>query len=464
MSPRIELPTNRLALSEAGHPTEVRACWVRKFVYPRGMLAAAVTIAVVILPALLWADVALASASVGLHHPRLNVPLYTMSQWTTGLVALAALSLTIAAHRSRHDGVRRPVLRAHIKLTHALPALIQCGIYAYWALYWRPLPGLLAFIGWQLIWAFSLDCALRLWRYGQWTVGLGPAPIVLSANLIAMFTPTEWPMSVAIITLALLSREFIRIDGRHIFNPSAFGVAAIGVCNLIWPHLGNADRAHEFSVPPNMTEVVVVLALIVQVRLPVVLSTLGAAAALWLLEGMGMPVMSPTWAPVTLVLLLFLTDPATIPKGPTGRLLFGLIAGTLMGVIGVGLESAGNSDFYAKAIPIPLTNLLTPAISRWADAVDHRLPQLADTLNPRHNLRHVGLWVAAIALLVSSGVKSNQVSRHTHRVHRVNRTPCLQLDAGEVDCERNPLFCQPLRFDLEVRCWWRRLHEPDEAG
>lgn len=40
------------------------------------------------------------------------------------------------------------------------------------------------------------------------------------------------------------------------------------------------------------------------------------------------------WPPIALVITLLVTDPATQPKTPVGRLLFGLLAGVLMRVCG----------------------------------------------------------------------------------------------------------------------------------
>ena len=377
-----------------------------------------------------------------------------------GLAALAGLSLLYHAKSPQNQRPGASVLGLHLKITHMLPAAIQVVIYGYWALYWRELPSLLPMIGLQLVWAFALDALLAVWRTGRWVVRVGPVPIVLSANLVALFAPVSWPLAIAMISLALLSRDFIRRQGRHVFNPSAFGVSAIGLLNLIWPSLGYSDRAHQFDLPPNMTEVTVLLALIVQLRLPVVLSTLGAGLALNTLELMGLHVLSPSWAPVTLILLLFLTDPATIPRSPLGRLLFGILAGLLMGLIGHGLETLNYSDFYAKVLSVPLANLATPTLERWANRLTARLPRLRRALSPRLNRMHIVLWLALVAMGLSDGVKAERLAPRHVAMHRENRTPFLVVTpAGRTPCRMNPLYCQPLRLDLEVRCWLAELVE-----
>ncbi len=377
---------------------------------------------------------------------------------TLSLAAVAALSLVYHASRPRNQGLSAPVLGLHLKITHMLPAAIQVAIYGYWALYWRQLPSLLPMIGLQLVWAFALDALLAVWRTGRWVVRAGPVPIVLSANLVALFAPVSWPLAIAMISLALLSRDFIRHQGKHVFNPSAFGVSAIGLLNLIWPSLGYSDRAHQFDLAPSMTEVVVLLALIVQLRLPVVLSTLGAGLALNTLALMGLHVLSPSWAPVTLILLLFLTDPATIPRSPLGRLLFGLLAGALMGLIGHGLETLNYSDFYAKVVAVPLANLASPALERCAAGLTVRLPRLQRALSPRLNRVHIALWLALVAMGLSDGVKAERLAPRRVAMHRENRTPFLVVTpAGRTPCRANPLYCQPLRLDLELGCWAAEL-------
>ncbi|MCO4760211.1 MAG: hypothetical protein KC502_01825 [Myxococcales bacterium] len=390
----------------------------------------------------------------------------TLTQMATAACALsfvAVLAVALTSRKARGSGDSTPILSFHLKPTHLLPALIQLVIYAYWALYWRDLAGLLPMIGWQLVWAFALDAILRLWRTGRWQVRVGPVPIVLSANLVALFAPASWPLVLAMISIAILSRDFIRYRGRHIFNPSAFGVSLIGLLNLAWPTLGYGDRAHEFDLPPNMTEVSVLLALVVQLRLPVVLATLGAALSLELLQNLGLHVLSPAWAPVTLILLLFLTDPATIPRSAAGRLLFGAFAGLLMGLIGHTLETLTWSDFYAKALAVPLANLATPALDRVGRQLQASIPRLRRLLSPRANRLHVVLWLSFIGLSLSGPNKAERMRPGRNTLHLENKTPFLVVQQGRVVCADNPLYCQPLRFDLEAACWWRQWTGSSDA-
>ncbi len=374
---------------------------------------------------------------------------------TAGLTVALALAALLRARARRGD---TPVLSAQLKLTHLLPTLIQLLIYAYWGLYWRALPAFLPLIALQLVFAFALDALLALVRHGRWTLRLGPAPIVLSANLIVLFGVASWPLSLAVVAVALLSRDLLRIRGRHVFNPSAFGVAVVGVANLLVPALGYSDRAHEFDLPPHMTEVVVLLALVVQVRLPVVLVTLGAAGALWLLQTAGLHVFSPTWAPVTLILLLFLTDPATTPRTQGGRLLFGLLAGTLMGLIGHGLEALGYSDFYAKVLALPFTNVATPWLDRAARRLARALPAFDRAVGRRWNRAHVAAWLLFVGATLSPQDRADRLQRGgTADHHRENRSAFLTPAGGPFRCEANPLYCRPWRLDLELRCWAGQL-------
>src|SRR2546426_12744092 len=82
------------------------------------------------------------------------------------------------------DGFTVPgVERASIKFTHALPAVIQGIVFGYWASYWPEAFEHLLVIGIQLAVAYAFDFLLMWTLQRPYTLGLGPVPIVLRANL-----------------------------------------------------------------------------------------------------------------------------------------------------------------------------------------------------------------------------------------------------------------------------------------
>ncbi|MBP46701.1 MAG: hypothetical protein CMH53_02070 [Myxococcales bacterium] len=404
----------------------------------------------------LWAKATLANAGSD-HVHRLGGQLSHMLLATASLWLIAA-GLSWRATRS-NTGL---VIQSRWKLTHVLPASLQLVIFCYWGLYWRALPLFLPALGLQVLWAYGLDAALQIAKKGKWTLSAGPIPIVLSSNLIVLFDVHSWPLSLLVVTVAIGSRSWLRRAGRHVFNPSALGVAAVGALNLLWPDLGYGDRAHEFSIPPHMTELVLLLALIVQIRLPVVLVTGGATLSLWGLRHLGLHVLSPEWAPVTLILLLFITDPATTPKTQIGRLLFGGLVGLLMGLMGHGLEAIGYSDFYAKVLPLPLVNVASPWLDDAGRWLVERVKPIERPLARQWNWAHVALWLLLMvpSLMVSQRPRPFDTAA-TIAHHRENQTPFVNFEGATISCQQSPMYCGPFRFDLELRAW---LSSPSGRG
>jgi hypothetical protein len=362
-------------------------------------------------------------------------------------------------------GVRRSgfagAISWHVKATHLLPAIIQLSLFAYWGLYYRQLETHIPGIALQLLLAFLLDALLSWARYGKWRAGFGPVPLVLSLNLFAIFLHGALFMSLLAVSFAVLSKHLVRrtsADGSssHIFNPSGFGIAVVALLNITWPALGDGDIAHEFNLPPNMAELIVLLALVVQTRVPVVLITLGATLAmLSVAVTTGYGGFAPQWSPVTLVIVLLMTDPATSARTPGGKVLFGLLAGFAMQAMACAMP-AHPDFFYAKVLPIPLCNLAAPSCDRLAARVCGQVAAIATALDPRRNLAHVALWLAVFCSLVVTDKRPQLGPDHPEPVlHAFNRTPHLKFGTdGNVHCGDNPVFCAPFSFVAEARLWW----------
>jgi hypothetical protein len=377
------------------------------------------------------------------------------------LLALAALLAILLAVRARTEG--RRVIERQVKVTHVLPASIQTVIYAYWGLYWPLLHDYLPALGLQVVFALLLDAVVGLAVHRRWRASFGPLPIVLSTGLFIQFASASWMMTYAAITVAILSKSLLRRDGRPVFNPSALGVSVVGLVNLIWPSLGNGDIALAFHLPPNMGEVIVLLALVVQLRLPIVTVTLAATAGLVAHDLLAdIHVFSPFWSPVTLVVVLLATDPATSPRSAGGRLLYGLTLGLGMGYTGELLTVLGQSDFYGKVLPLPVVNALAPSFDRaaaWLSrfAVGPDLRALRAALQPRWNRVHVGLWLGIFALGLSARGK---VSAFDGPSHLQNGTRFLRTSEAGASCTNNPLYCKPFSLTEEARCWATLLADP----
>jgi len=351
----------------------------------------------------------------------------------------------------------------HVKPTHLLPAAIQVALFAYWALYWRELPPYLTEIGLQILFAYALDIVLGLALHGRWKATAGPIPVVGSANLFVQFHAGEWALQYGIILVAMLGKSLLVRNGRHVLNPSAFGIAVIALINLAWPSLGLGDIAHQFDLPPNMTEVILLLAVIIQLRVPVVLISIGCMVGL-LLHGMSSPEInfSPFWSPVALVAVLLATDPATSPRTGVGKLLFGATFGLMIGWTGEVLVAFGHSDFYGKVLPLPVCNLMVPLFDRMGLMIESGVRAIEIALRPRLNLVHMLVFFGVMSAGLFAGGKSG---RFITDAHAMNETRFLihQPD-GALRCKDNPLFCRGFTFAEEIAGWMAEDGGPGACG
>ncbi len=370
--------------------------------------------------------------------------------WAAGALLVWALVLAIR-RRFRFSDVEL-VLR--IQPTHFLPAGIQIVLFGYWALYWTEVGEHLPVVLAQLGYAYALDALLGITLYRRWVLGYAPMPVVLSANLFVWFPVAQSWIAILVITVALGAKAFVLRGGRHIFNPSAIGIAVAAVLWLALPEVfPHVDIAHELNLPPNMLELMFLLALIPQFLVPVsLISASGLVIMVVLVAAIPGFRPGPFWPPVFLALLLLATDPATMPRSGLGRVLFGLFIGAGIVLLSTLFEATGRSDFYAKVLPIPAANFLVPWFDRVAESLPARLHALTD---PRHNLRHVFAFAAIVVILTLPG--GHKEGAFEGRFHEVYSTPLVALDdEGHAACEHNPVFCSPFSFLSEVRGWWSR--------
>lgn len=356
------------------------------------------------------------------------------------LVALFAAILAL---------LRRASITVDVRLPHALPASIQLTLFAYWWLYWPPVLGHARTVASQLALAYALDAAFSVARFGSWRVGLSLLPVVLSANLFAWL---DVPGSMLFLVTAVGTKTLLRRGGKHVLNPSAAGLAVAGVATLLAPTTFRFTGVfHTINLAPNMAELVLLLALIAQARFPIVLVSIGAVVGLLVAAVQSVSVGPPL---VLLAIALLATDPATIPRTPSGRLLFGVFIGLGTATASALLVRAGMPDDFAKVLAIPLANALVPLFDRLGAKVTWR------ALGPRYNLAHVAAWF--LLVMIESPPKASSFEA---ALHWTWRTPLVSRDADDVPrCASNPVFCRPFSFFAEAAAWRMRRGSPPEAG
>jgi len=363
-------------------------------------------------------------------------------KWPPEIAAAAALAALVAIVAAL---ARRGSVKFDVRLPHVVPFAIQFLIYSYWSLYW---PGVVAHapsMVLQIALAFAIEAALSFARSGVWTVGLGPLPIVLSANLFAWFDPIG---SVILVFAAIASKTLLRREGRHLLNPSAAGLSAGGLFLLANPQAVWQGLFHTENLAPNMVELILLLSALPLLRFRLALIPLGAALALSHLPGP-----SPGLAiPGTIIAFaLFASDPATTPKTPAGRLAYGLFVGASVWATSRLLIAMRSPDDFAKVLPVPLANLLASRFDRLGSLVPSWLN--TQLLAPRWNVVHTALWLLVV-LGSFIGSKGRDFEAADHWTYG---TPLVVRGADDVPrCADNPAFCRPFAFGAEIAAWVAR--------
>ena len=345
-------------------------------------------------------------------NPRL---VWTFAGVSSATLAWGLLLWARARRTGRHFGIEYAPYKSHY-----VQACVQLGILAFWGWHAPAVPAAAPLILAQVLFLYILE-GLITWSRGRtWRLGYGPLPIIFSTNLLLWFKDDWFFLQFLMIAVGVVGKQFItwQRDGRrtHIFNPSAFGQAALaagliatGTTNdLTW----GREIASTFEVP-HMLIVIFLGGLIVQSLFHVTLMTVAAAAALCAINlvytqatGVYYFVNVSIAAPIFLGIHLLITDPATSPRTNLGRAVFGVLYALGYAALFRLLDLANVPTFWDKLLPVPILNLCVPLIDRAArSGVGGALNRAweAALKPPALNLVHMGCWGALFLTLVGTG-------------------------------------------------------------
>jgi hypothetical protein len=270
-------------------------------------------------------------------------------------------------------------------------------------------------------------------------------PIVLSANLFSWFGEAG---SVTVILVAVVSRSAVRRGNRHVFNPSVAGLTVASILALFSSRFAFDAVFDLLPLAPNMSELILLLAILPQLKFPIALVSVGSVIGLEVSRAVWGPSPSAAFPTMILAFALLATDPATIPETQAGRLLFGLFVGNGLAMSSWMLKSAHYTDEFSKVYPIFIANALVPWFDRLGRAATARW-RLA-VLAPRWNLAHMGLWF----VLVSWILYVQKPLTFQPGLHWTYGTPLVTTGARDYpSCADNPTFCRPFTFTSEVSLW-----------
>lgn len=210
------------------------------------------------------------------------------------------------------------------------PRLMQVAILAMFTLLGR------LTLGFQVSWVqisaavlsvCLLDSAIVYWHSHNLIVPASGLISGLSLGLL-LRAPGTWPFILAGIT-TVLGKHFIRVHGRHIFNPSNLGLLVILV--LPWAHAYITPGQWGTSWGALLLVVNLGFFLIYRVRRLhlVAASFVGFVAFALIRCALGVCMLNSIYATLisgSLLLFVFfmITDPQTSPGTTTGRVLFGV--------------------------------------------------------------------------------------------------------------------------------------------
>jgi len=274
-----------------------------------------------------------------------------------------------------------------------------------------------------------IEVSVALWREKVvlWPASAIQTGVSVTFILRAAGTPHGdlWNLNgieyfLAAVVLSLLSKYLIRLDGRHVFNPSNFGIVwcllVLGANRVFSEHLWWAPLS------PRMVLTMAVIVgggawLLRQVRMiPMAVAFLATFTVLIGLFAIGGRSFTAIWhngpvsgayywatiafSPELLIFVFFMiTDPQTSPKSPRGRILFG--AGTA--VVAAALILPQSTEFAIKvAILSSLT--VTCAVGAIVEGLVRRRQETPETRSirpgtPRTRAQQLAAVVTSPALV-----------------------------------------------------------------
>jgi len=341
------------------------------------------------------------------------------------LLVFAAIVTQRVKHSSRVLEISFAAVKAHY-----VQAAVQATIYLWWGWHWQDVRAQAPLIVAQLVYVYALDGLIAFLRGRPWRIGFGPLPVIFSTNLLLWFRDDWFAMQFVMITAGVLGKEFVlwRRDGRltHIFNPSVFGQSLMAIGLIATGMTTMATRGEEiassFERLPHILLLLFGLGLIVQYHFSVTLMTVAATAALCAVNliytqvtGVYFFTTMNIGATIFLGLHLLVTDPATSPRTNVGRVIFGALYGLGYCALFQLFHDIGVPLFWDKLLPVPILNLLVPAIDAVARAgfVGRVETRWSSALSPKRlNLVHMTAWVLLFSgLLVSQFVEGKHEGR-----------------------------------------------------
>ncbi len=324
-----------------------------------------------------------------------------------------------------------------------------------------------------------------------------PASALLTGNGVAFvlrvpgtehgdwWSMNGWWIFAGTSAVALLSKYVVRVRGRHVFNPSNFGLV---LCFLLF----GAERADPLALwwGPLSPALVLALVLIVAGGFAILrrLHLVGIAVGFWVAFAAGIGVlaasghtMTAAWhvgpiegaefwwllvsSPEILVFLFFMiTDPKTIPASATGRRVYAVGVGLLATL----LIAPFTTEFATKVAILGALFCVCAARGAIELAGSARLSGLALHLPRRRTLGAAALAgaVAYTGLVVAAGVPARPDAQPARAA--AGDLPEVTVVSSEgvaaIDGATARSIARDVVADLRIEAEALRLRDPDRAA
>jgi hypothetical protein len=194
-----------------------------------------------------------------------------------------------------------------------------------------------------------------------------PRSALISAlSLCLLLRPASAPVAVLAAVLAIGSKFVLRVGGKHVFNPTNFGIVlTVFVTRAAWvsPGQWGAPAVLAFLIV-CVGGLVIVRALRSDVTFAFLATHAGIAfgRALWLGDPLALPFHQLENGGLLLFAFFMISDPRSTPDSRAGRILFGVLVASLAGYLQFVL--------YRPVALLPALFLLSPLVP----LIDRALP------------------------------------------------------------------------------------------
>ena len=232
-------------------------------------------------------------------------------------------------------------------------------------------------VSWEQIIATAAVAVMVQWFCTRW-FGLpkfDPRSALISSLSLCLLLRTDWLVYALLgIVIAVVSKFLLRVNGKHMFNPTNFGLAVMMLCtDKVWMSPGQWGNAAYFGL---LMACVGILVVVRSSRSDVTFAFIAAYSVLllgraaWLGDPMSIPLHQLGSGAFLLFSFFMISDPMTTPNSRWGRILYACVVAIVSMYFQFGLFST-NALIWALVCCCPIV----PVLDRLMRGIRYEWPQ-----------------------------------------------------------------------------------------